>query len=156
MGNNFVPAFWSKDIEKVFVGFDEQWARLQKLHSDVTKNVPTYPPYNIIKLNDNSYMIEIAVAGFDQHNIDIEITDGKLLIRGELKDTDENNFLFRGIANRAFTRAFVLNDEVEVKDAEMHNGMLKITIERLLPEEKKAKKITIRTKSEKQFLKENK
>lgn len=156
MGNNFAPMFWGKDLEKIFVGFDEQWARLQKLHDAVAKNIPNYPPYNIRKIDDNQYIIEIAVAGFTQQDLDIEISDGKLLVRGELKDTDDNNFLFKGIANRAFTRTFVLNDEVEVKDAEIFNGMLKIILERLLPEEKKAKKIIVKTKGEKQFLKENK
>jgi molecular chaperone IbpA len=158
MGHDFIPTFWgTKDIDKFFVGFDEQWNRLQKLHDDVTKNIPNYPPYNIRKNDDNHYTIEIAVAGFGQQDIDIEMADGKLIVRGELKTDDEHNdFLFKGIANRAFTRSFVLNDEVEVKDAEMINGMLKIFLERLIPEHKQPKKIAVRSRSEKQLLTEDK
>jgi molecular chaperone IbpA len=85
------------------------------------------------------------------------MADGKLIVRGELKTDDEHNdFLFKGIANRAFTRSFVLNDEVEVKDAEMINGMLKIFLERLIPEHKQPKKIAVRSRSEKQLLTEDK
>lgn len=155
MGQDFIPTFWgTKDIDKFFVGFDEQWNRLQKLHDDVTKNIPNYPPYNIRKNDENHYTIELAVAGFGQHDIDIELNDGKLIIRGETKTEESNDFLFKGIANRAFTRSFVLNDEVEVKDAEMFNGMLKVVLERLVPEHKQPKKIPVRQKSEKTLLTE--
>jgi len=155
MGHDFIPTFWgTKDIDKFFVGFDEQWNRLQKLHDDVAKNIPNYPPYNIRKNDENHYTIEIAVAGFGQQDIDIEMSNGKLIIRGETKADESNDFLFKGIANRAFTRSFVLNDEIEVKDAEMFNGMLKIFLERLVPEAKKPKKIAVKSKSEKQLLTE--
>jgi len=144
-----------KDFEKFFVGFDDQFNRMAKFHEDLTKNIPNYPPYNIKKNDDNHYTIEIAVAGFGQQDIDIEMNDGKLVVRGELKaNEDTENFLFKGIANRAFTRSFVLNDEVEVKDAEMINGMLKIFLERLIPEHKQPKKIPVRQKSEKKLLTE--
>jgi molecular chaperone IbpA len=158
MTRDFVPTFWgTKDLDKFFVGFDDQWNRLQKLHEDVTKNIPNYPPYNIKKIDDTHYTIELAVAGFGQSDIDIELDGGKLVVRGQVTTEDqEDNFLFKGIANRAFTRSFVLNDEVEVKDAEMINGMLKIALERLVPEAKKPKKIAVKTKGEQQLLTENK
>ena len=144
-----------KDFEKFFVGFDDQFTRMAKFHEDVTKNIPNYPPYNIKKNDDNHYTIEIAVAGFGQQDIDIEMADGKLIVRGNVKtDEDQDNFLFKGIANRAFTRSFVLNDEVVVNDAEMLNGMLKIFLERLIPEHKQPKKIAIKSKGEKQLLTE--
>jgi molecular chaperone IbpA len=82
------------------------------------------------------------------------MSNGKLIIRGETKADESNDFLFKGIANRAFTRSFVLNDEIEVKDAEMFNGMLKIFLERLVPEAKKPKKIAVKSKGEKQLLTE--
>lgn len=144
-----------KDFEKFFVGFDDQFNRMAKFHEDITKNIPNYPPYNIKKNDENHYTIEIAVAGFGQQDIDIEMADGKLIVRGNVKSEEEqDNFLFKGIANRAFTRSFVLNDEVVVNDAEMLNGMLKIFLERLIPETKKPKKIAIKSKSEKQLLTE--
>lgn len=145
-----------KDFEKFFVGFDDQFNRMAKFHEDLTKNIPNYPPYNIKKNDENHYTIEMAVAGFGQHDIDIELADGKLVIRGLVKNEEENdnNFLFKGIANRAFTRSFVLNDEVIVNDAEMINGMLKIFLERLIPENKQPKKIKVRSRGEKQMLTE--
>jgi molecular chaperone IbpA len=122
----------------------------------MSKNIPNYPPYNIVKKDENHYTIELAVAGFGQSDIDIEMEDGKLVVRGNIKAEEaEDNFLFRGIANRAFSRAFVLNDEVEVKDAELFNGMLKIFLERLIPEQKKPKKIAVKNGKGKQLLQEN-
>lgn len=157
MGNNFTPTFWgTKDMDKFLIGFDEQFNRLQKFHDDMSKNIPNYPPYNIVKRDDNNYTIELAVAGFGQSDIDIEMENGKLTVRGSIKTEEaEDNFLFRGIANRAFSRAFALNDEVEVKDAELFNGMLKIFLERLIPDAKKPKKIVVKSKSEKQLLNED-
>lgn len=154
MNKQFVPAFFSqdtfKDFDKFFVGFEEPLAQMQKLHSDITKNIPNYPPYNIRKNGENSYTIELAVAGFGQSDLDIEIEGGKLVVKGNVQsstdDQDEGNFLFKGIATRAFTRSFGIDDHIEVKDAELFNGMLKIFLERLVPEEKKAKKVHVKAK----------
>jgi molecular chaperone IbpA len=159
MTKSFIPSFFSqdtfKDFDKFFVGFDDQFSKMQKLHDDLTKNIPNYPPYNIKKIDDTHYTIEIAVAGFAQNEIDIEIDGGKLVVKGNVASQEaDDNFLFKGIAARAFTRTFALNDQVEVKDAEMFNGMLKIALERLIPEEKKPKKVPVKTKGEKQLLQE--
>lgn len=158
MSNNF-PLLFSqgfKDFDKFFVGFEDTASQMQKLHEDLTKNIPNYPPYNIRKNGENSYTIEIAVAGFAQNEIDIEIEGGKLVVRGNVTSTEPetDNFLFKGIAARAFTRAFAIDDQIEVKDAELFNGMLKIALERLVPEEKKPKKVPVKSKSEKQLLAE--
>lgn len=141
-----------KDFDKFFVGFDDQFNRMQKLHDDLTKNIPNYPPYNIKKTGENTYVIELAVAGFSKSEIEIEIDGGKLVVRGNTAEDQGSDYLFKGIANRAFTRSFALNDQVEVKDAEIFNGMLKVFLERVIPEEKKPKKIEVKTKGEKQFL----
>lgn len=135
-----------KDFDKYFVGFDDQLNRLAKMHDDVTRNIPNYPPYNIKKIDENKYSIEIAVAGFSKSEIEIEFVDDKLVVKGNVSSpdgTDQENYLFKGIANRAFTRTFALNDQVEVQGAEMVNGMLKIALERIIPEHKKPKKIEI-------------
>jgi len=162
MGNHFPnialfgPGF--KDFDKFFVGFDESAKQLQSLHADLTKNIPNYPPYNIRKNDENSYTIEIAVAGFGQNEIDIEIDGGKLIVKGNVDaslDALEDNFLFKGIATRAFTRAFAIDDHIEVKNAELFNGMLKIALERLVPEESKPKKVPVKTGTGKQFLQED-
>lgn len=131
-----------KDIEKFFVGFDDTYNRMAKFHDDVTKNIPNYPPYNIRKVEDNHYVIELAVAGFARQDIDITFEDNKLIISGKSQD-DNDNFLFKGIANRAFTRTFFLDDTMEINDAFMMNGMLKIALEKIIPEHKKPKKIAV-------------
>ena len=133
-----------KDFGKFYVGFDDQYNRLAKIHDDLTKNIPNYPPYNIIKTGENTYSIEVAVAGFGKQDIEIELNDGKLIVKGNVKSESDNaDFLFRGIANRAFTRTFALNDQIEVQNADLINGMLKIFLERIIPEHKKPKKIEV-------------
>jgi len=139
-----------KDFDKVFVGFDDQFNRMAKMHDDLTKSIPNYPPYNINKTGDNTYVIELAVAGFARQDIEIELDDGKMLIKGNVQDDTANeNFLFKGIATRNFTRTFALEDQVEVKDAEMLNGMLKVFLERIIPEHKKPKKSEVKEKASK-------
>ena len=159
MNKQFVPAFFSqdvfKDFDKFFVGFEEQVNKIQKIHDDITKNIPNYPPYNIRKTGENTYTVEIAVAGFGQSELDIEIDGGKLIVRGNVSAENEaNDYVFKGIASRAFTRSFAIDDKIEVKDAELFNGMLRIVLERLVPETQKPKKVAVKTKSEKTLLNE--
>lgn len=131
-----------KDFDKFFIGFDDTYSRLAKIHDDVTKYIPNYPPYNIKKVEDNKYVIELACAGFARQDIEITLEDNKLTIKGNTSD-DAGNFIFKGIANRAFTRTFALDDQVEIKDAAMLNGMLKIFLEKIIPEHRKPRKIEI-------------
>jgi molecular chaperone IbpA len=162
MGNNsftqlalFGPGF--KDFDKFFVGFEDSAKQLQTLHDELTKNIPNYPPYNIRKNDENNYTIELAVAGFGESEIDITIDGGKLIVKGNVDtatDALEDNFLFKGIATRAFTRAFAIDDHIEVKNAELFNGMLKIALERLVPEEAKPKKVPVKTAGKRQVLNE--
>lgn len=151
----FGPAF--KDFDKFFVGFEESAKQFKVLHDDLTKNIPNYPPYNIRKNTENSYTIELAVAGFGESEIDITIDGGKLIVKGNIDsaDTLEDNYLFKGIATRAFTRAFAIDDYIEVKNAELFNGMLKIALERIVPEQNKPKKVKVNNISKKQFLQED-
>jgi molecular chaperone IbpA len=143
MTNQF-PAIW-KDFDKFFVGFDDQFNRLAKVHDDLTKNIPSYPPYNIKKTGENTYQIELAVAGFGKSQIEVKVEDEKLIIKGDTTSDEsaEDNFLFQGIANRAFTRTFALNDQVEVQSASLINGLLKVALERIIPEHKKPKQIEV-------------
>ena len=134
-----------KDFDKLYVGFDDQFNKMAKIHDDLTKSIPNYPPYNIKKTGDTTYVIEVAVAGFARQDIEIELADGKMIIKGNANGADqEENFLFKGISNRAFTRTFALEDQIEVQDAAMLNGMLKIFLERIIPEHKKPKKIEVK------------
>lgn len=143
---SFGPAF--KDMEKYLVGFEDQFNKIAKFHDDLAKTIPNYPPYNIKKTGDNTYAIEIAVAGFGKQDIEIEMADGKLVVKGSTSDNTQDNYLFKGIANRAFTRAFALSDHIEVQNAEMINGMLRIFLERIIPEHKKPKKIEVKDTAE--------
>lgn len=144
-GNTF-----PKDFDKFLVGFDDTFNRIAQMHDDLTKNIPNYPPYNIKKTGDNTYVIELAVAGFAKQDIEIELADGKMIVKGRVENADaEDNYLFKGIAARPFTRTFALEDQIEVKDAEMLNGMLKVFLERIIPEHKKPKKVEIKEKATK-------
>jgi molecular chaperone IbpA len=146
-----------KDFDKFFVGFDDTYNRLAKIHDDITQNIPNYPPYNIKKVDDNKYVIELAVAGFAKQDIEITIEDNKLIVKGNAAD-DTDNFVFKGIANRAFTRTFALDDQIEIKDAALFNGMLKIALDRIIPEHKKPRKIEVKEpheKTERQLLAED-
>ena len=145
MGNikSLAQAFgqdWAKEFEPFYVGFDNHFNKLSKIHDEYSKSIPGYPPYNIKKIDENRYVVEMAVAGFAKQDIDITLEDGKLIIKGNTKD-DDQNYLFKGIATRAFTRTFALTDTIEVKNADLVNGMLKVFFEHIIPEHKKPKKI---------------
>jgi molecular chaperone IbpA len=131
-------------FSKAAVGFDDVFKRLTDLSENLPK-IPTYPPYNIKKVDENKYVIEMAVAGFGRQDIELELQDGILSIAGSVKSDEGADYLYKGIADRAFTRKFTLADTVEVKNADLINGMLKIWLERFIPEEKKPKKIPINT-----------
>lgn len=153
----FDPFSFGKQLNTT-VGFEPILKKLAEMAETMPK-VPTYPPYNIKKTAENTYVIEMAVAGFGKQDLELELEDGKLTIKGNVhqNDTDEN-YIFKGIAERAFTRQFELADTIEVKNADLINGMLKIWLERFIPEEKKPKKINIgaeEPKTEKQFLAES-
>jgi molecular chaperone IbpA len=150
MVNKFIPAIFGdhfKDFDKVFVGFDEQFDRLQHMHNELTKNIPNYPPFNVRK-NGNTYTIEIAVAGFAENEIDITIDGGTLVVKGncQSKEPEGTEYIFKGLATRAFTRTWAIGDRYEVKNAEMFNGILKIALDHLVPEPPKAKKVPVKTK----------
>lgn len=121
----------SKDFEKYFVGFDRLWDEFDSFNAALSKTIPGYPPINVKRNDDNKYTIEMAVAGFGKTDIDIELDGSTLRIKGNAKDDVENNYLYKGIANRAFTREFKLSDSIEVKNADLVNGMLKIGLEKL-------------------------
>jgi molecular chaperone IbpA len=105
----------------------------------------TYPPYNIKRTDKNTYVIEMALAGFSKQEIEIELDGDKLYIKGAVNKSvsDMVSFIYKGIANRSFAHMFMLNDRVEVKNATMLNGMLRIMLERMTPEQNKVKKVDI-------------
>ena len=131
-------------LDPFFVGFDRMFTTLDE-QVNRGYNVPSYPPYNIIKLGELRHVIEVAVAGFTKEDIDITLQEGKLSIVGEHnQNINEDNIVYKGIAERNFERTFTLADTVVVKSAELEHGVLKIYLENELPEEKKPKKISIK------------
>jgi len=133
-------------LDPYFVGFDRMFDTLDKIQSR-PNNVPSYPPYNIKKIDEYNHVIEIAVAGFTKADIDITLQDGQLSILGKHPEVkDDNELVYKGIAERNFDRSFTLADTVIVKSAELENGVLKVYLENKLPEEKKPKKIDILVK----------
>lgn len=134
------------------VGFDSVLKRLNDTAVSMTKTA-TFPPYNIKKVDENKYVIELAVAGFSKSNIEITIEDDTLKISGKT-DTNSNNessnYLYKGIAERAFTRSFTLADTIEVKNADLINGMLRVWLENYIPEHKKPRKVNITNTEESQ------
>lgn len=135
-----------------FIGFD---SLLNKLRDVGATPVPSYPPYNLIKVGEDSYLIELAVAGFDEEDFDIELHDSVLTIKAEIEETNNGtNYLHKGIAARSFVRKFTLADTVVVEGVSLHQGMLNIRLANVIPDEKKPRKILIGKPAEKQLLAE--
>lgn len=135
-----------------FIGFD---SLLNKLNAVGATPVPSYPPYNLIKVGEDSYLIELAVAGFDEEDFDIELHDGVLTIEAEVKNEDSADYLYKGIAARSFVRKFTLADTVLVDGVSLHMGMLNVRLKNLVPEEKKPRKILIGRQLDPEFLVES-
>ena len=131
------------DLRPFSVGFDNLFNHFN-LHLDNTRTV-NYPPYNINKIDDFNWNIEIALAGFGRKDIDISTAENQLTIKSvESDDKDEKDTIHRGISKRQFTRSFTLADDVVVNGAELKDGMLVIDLEKIVPEEKKPKTIKIK------------
>ena len=131
------------------IGFDKTFKLLASHLDGIGKNLPGYPQYNIKKVEDNKYVIEMAVAGFAKTDIEITMDNGKLIIAGDVRDAKDNDnaqayYFYKGIAERAFTLQFTLADSVEIKDAHLMNGILKVMLENMIPESNKPKKIDIK------------
>jgi len=130
------------------IGFDRIGSLLDTLNT-FEGEAPTYPPYNIERVAENDYRISMAVAGFSESDLDIEVKEHTLSIRGEKRVEQENStYLHRGIAARSFERRFQLADYVVVKGATLENGLLHVDLVRELPEAMKPRTIEIATKSE--------
>lgn len=129
-----------------FVGIDRIFDRMHTMNRLAEGQNTNYPPYNLIKSDENHYIVELAVAGFTQDMIDIQVEDGVLTIEGKVEGTEvEREFLHKGIGARAFKRSFTLADTVEVRGADLVNGILTVELENVIPEEKKPRKIEIGT-----------
>jgi len=130
-------------VKTYSIGFDRMFDRLL---DDSLVTTTNYPPYNIVKMDDTNYAIQIAVAGFGKDDIEIETKENTLSIKSKEKGevVDETTYLHKGISNRAFKRTFTISDDVVVKGATFENGLLNVELERIIPEEKKPRLIKIK------------
>ena len=123
------------------VGFDSLLDRLM----DINTESPNYPPYNIRKIDSLNYVVEMAIAGFGKTDINIEYADNTMTVKSiEKEKTDDKDILHKGISQRSFIRSFALADDMVVKDAKLDNGLLSINIEKIVPDEKKPKTVSIK------------
>ena len=129
------------------VGFDSIFEEFDRMLDSTERYNSNYPPYNICKLNDNDYKIEVALAGYSRDDIEIELKDNTLTVRNKTKEKvvndDSNGVIHKGISTRQFERTFTISEDIKVKNADLKNGLLSIDLERIVPEEKKPRLINI-------------
>lgn len=122
------------------IGFDRLFDMMENNASPAQEN---YPPFDLIQMGENEYRIDLAVAGFDRGEIDITAQQNVLVIAGKKRDEDDSNFIHRGIATRSFERRFALADHIQVRGADLRDGLLSVELVREIPEAMKPKKINI-------------
>ena len=143
------------NLRPLTVGFDDMFDHFEHMMDDrlfANGTVGNFPPYNIVKNGKNTYNIELALAGFNKKDIEVEYEDNHLVVKSKKVEkseadetTDENgDVLHRGISKRSFTRSFTIASDVEVKGAELKDGLLTVALERIIPESKKARSIEIK------------
>ena len=133
MRTEYAPFFRST------VGFDHLFDLLEQ----GAETAQGYPPYNIERADENNYRVTVAVAGFAEKDLNIEVRDGVLTVEGQRDPDNKATYLHQGIAGRGFQRQFQLAEHMEVRGARLENGLLSVDLERMIPEEKKPRRITI-------------
>jgi len=147
MTNKHLSIF--NQLRPVTVGFDNMFDHFERMFDeDYTFNVPTvnFPPYNIVKTGDFTYDVELALAGYSKDDITVDYADNVLTVKSIKKSEEktDDGVLHRGIAKRYFSKAFTIADDVEVKGAELKDGLLKISLEKIIPDAKKPRSIKIK------------
>jgi len=139
-------------LRPLSIGFDNVFNHFESmLNEDFGLRVPTvnYPPYNIVETSKNNYDIEVALAGYNKKDIDVTFEEGQLTIKSKKSDKEETkdkdgNTIYKGIAKRYFERSFTIADDVEIVGAELKDGLLKVSLEKIIPESRKPKTIDIK------------
>ena len=137
-------------LRPITIGFDNIFDHFERVLDGDVMNIPTvnYPPYNIVRTGENTYDIELALAGFSKDDIDVEYENNVLTVRSIKREETEKEIndaiLHRGISKRMFTKSFTVADDVEVNGAELKDGLLRVSLERIIPESKKPRTIEIR------------
>lgn len=130
--NTLAP--WGIGFDRVFADFDVAFK----------ENAQVYPPHNVVKISDDSFLIELAVAGFSIEDLNVETVENSLVVTGEHAAEDAREYTHKGISTRKFTRRFTLAEYVNVGDASLAHGILSIALERVIPDEKKPRTIAIK------------
>jgi len=130
------------------VGFDSIFDEFDRMLESTERYSNNYPPYNIKRVNETDYIIEVALAGYSKNDIEVELKDRTLTVRNKSKaqtnNEKDNSVIHKGISTRKFERAFTISEEIKVKDAELKNGLLIIDLERIIPDETKPRLINIK------------
>ena len=140
------------NLRPLTVGFDNVFDQLEYMMEDrffEKGTVANFPPYNIVKTGENTYDVELALAGFNRKDIEVEYKENQLTVKSKKQEKPEEtdpdgNMIHRGISKRMFSRSFTVANDVEVKGAELKDGLLKVSLERIIPDHKKAKTIEIK------------
>ena len=133
-------------LRPVSIGFDDVFNHFERMFADYFYiSAGNHPPYNIVKTGPEKYNIEVALAGYGKDDINVDFAESLLTIKSvkEEKSEEKNGILHKGIAKRHFSRTFTIADDVEVKDAELKDGLLKVFLHRIVPEGKEARQIKI-------------
>ena len=137
-------------LRPLSVGFDDVFNHFESMfdHQFDTLNVSNYPPYNIVKVDKNKFDVEVALAGFNKKDINVSVENGMLTIESKTeeksKDDKDGEVIHKGISKRYFKKSFTIADDVEVKGAELKDGLLRVSMEKIIPENKKLKTINIK------------
>lgn len=135
---NFTHSF--KDFDRFFVGFDKVADKMANIAQQSVALAQNYPPFNVKKVDENKYTIELAIAGFGKQDLDIELANGTLIVSGKVESEEKDegtmfpSFIYKGISSKPFKRTFTLADNVEIKSADLANGILRIWLEALAPQ----------------------
>ena len=134
-------------LRPVSVGFDSVFDHFESLFNDSPSLHTNYPPYDIVKTDEHSYVIELAVAGFSKKDIEVTVENGVLTVESDREGNSESNgqeIIHRGISKRYFKKSFSISDDVEIRGAELKDGLLRISMEKIIPESRKRKEISIK------------
>ena len=148
MTNNKALSIFNQ-LRPVTIGFDNVFDHFERMFEDDFRglSVPNFPPYNIVKTGKNTYDVELALAGYSKKDIDVSLEEGVLTIKSikeEKEGNEEDGVIHKGIAKRYFSKAFTIADDVEVKGAELKDGLLKVSLERIVPEHKQPRTIEVK------------
>ena len=147
MTNRAISIF--NQLRPVSVGFDSVFDHFGSMFEDdmFDISIPNYPPYNIVKVKDNHYNIEVALAGYNKKDIEVNYENNMLTIKTadqKSEDKKEGENIYKGIAQRMFKKSFTIADDCKVTGAELKDGLLKVSLEKVIPEHKKARTISIK------------